>query len=173
MNEPLNDQELQDKFRALYDKHAELLVFYACKFVDKAIAEDLVQDVFLNVWDKRSFLVWSANLSTYLYNAVQNACLNHLKHLEVKRRVLTKLKIEELYFTDHSVSFWQENKNLQSIYREIDNLPEKCRKIFTMSYFEERKSSEIATTLNISKRTVETQLYKALKQIRAALNVFR
>ena len=56
-----------------------------------------------------------------------------------------------------------------SIYKEIDKLPDKCREIFTMSYLEERKTSEIAVLLNISTRTVEVQLYKALKILRGIL----
>ena len=171
MNEQINDHEIQDKFRVLYKKHARTLIVYASKFVDKTTAEDLVQNVFLKVWSKRSFLVWEEGLSTYLYHAVQHACLDYLKHLEIKRNILGKLKIEELNYTDNSASLWQENRYLQVIYREIDNLPEKCRKIFTMSYLEDRKSSDIASLLNISKRTVEAQLYKALKLIQEALRV--
>ena len=174
MSTPLNHNEVQDKFRTLYKSYASGLIFYASKFVDKTTAEDMVQDVFLKVWNKRSFLVWEKGLPAYLYHAVQHACLDYLKHQEIKRHVeeniLTKLKIEELHHFDNPVSFWQENQRLQSIYKEIENLPEKCREIFTMSYLEERKSSEIASLLNISKRTVEAQLYKALKLIREALH---
>ena len=173
MNEPLNDQEVQDMFQALYKKYAQILIIYASKFVDRATAEDLVQDVFLKIWNKRLLIVWAEGLPSYLFNAVQHACIDYLKHIEIKNHIetniLTKLKMEELSYSGDSASFWQENHRLQSIYKEIENLPQQCRRIFTMSYLEERKSSEIASLLNISKRTVEAQLYKALKQIREAL----
>jgi RNA polymerase sigma-70 factor (ECF subfamily) len=169
MNESLNDCEVQDKFRALYKSYATALMFYATKFVDKTTAEDLVQDVFLKIWNKRSFLIWEEGFSVYLYNAVRHACMDYLKHQEVKSNLLTKLKIDELYYSEKSSFFWQEDHRLQLIYREIEKLPEKCREIFTMSYLEERKSAEIASLLYISKRTVEAQLYKALKLIREAL----
>ena len=172
-NKHQNDNELNEQFRALYNNYASALIFYASKFVDKTTAEDLVQDIFLKIWNKRSFLLWGEGLPTYLYNAVRHACLDHLKHLEIKNRIekdiLTKIKIEELYYTKMPVLLWQEDARLQSIYKEIENLPEKCREIFAMAYLEERKAAEIASLLNISKRTVEAQLYKALKHIREAL----
>ena len=62
-----------------------------------------------------------------------------------------------------------EDERLELIYKEMDKLPEKCREVFTMSYLEERKTSEIAVLLNISPRTVEAQLYKALKILRGIL----
>ena len=173
IHKQMNDNEIQDQFRALYNNYASALIFYASKFVDKTTAEDLVQDVFLRIWKKRSFLLWGDGLPNYLYNAVRHACLDHLKHQEIKNRIeediLTKLKIEELYYTKMPALLWQEDFRLQSIYKEIEKLPEKCREIFTMAYLEERKAAEIASLLNISKRTVESQLYKALKHIRETL----
>jgi RNA polymerase sigma-70 factor (ECF subfamily) len=173
MNEPLKDHELLGKFQVLYKNYAPVLIFYAAKFVDPPTAEDLVQDVFLKIWNRRSFIFWEDSLQTYLYNAVRHACLDYLKHEEVKNHfvnnTLVKLKEEELYYTETPVLLWQEDDRLQLIYKEIGKLPEKCREIFTMAYLEERKAAEIATLLNISKRTVDAQLYKALKYIREAL----
>lgn len=173
MKESANDQEVQEKFHVLYKKYALVLICYANRFVDKTIAEDMVQDVFLKLWNKRVFLMWEDGLPTYLYNAVRHACLDYLKHQAIKERIeekiLTELKIEELYYTERSALYLQEDHRLQSIYKEIENLPERCGKIFKMSYLEERKTTEIASLLKISKRTVEAQLYKALKHIRATL----
>ena len=99
--------------------------------------------------------------------------LDYLKHQEVKgdyiNAVTTKLKIEEIYYNDDPQSLFAEDERLELIYKEIDKLPDKCREIFTMSYLEERKTSEIAVLLNISTRTVEVQLYKALKILRGIL----
>jgi len=177
MDEPLKENDVQDRFRTLYKSYARTLIFYASKFVDKASAEDLVQDVFLKIWKKRTFLVWEEGLPAYLYHAVQHACLDYLKRKHSKGHIENnyhiKLKIEELNYAENSAFFWQENQRLQSIYKEIEKLPDKCREIFTMSYIEERKSTEIASLLNISKRTVEAQLYKALKLIRDALSPTR
>jgi len=173
MGDSLRNDEVHDKFRTLYKTYARSLIMYAAKFVDKTTAEDLVQDVFLKIWQKRSFLVWEDGLQAYLFTALQHACLDHLKRIDLKNTIeqnlLHKITMEELRYTDYSASFWNENQRLQSIYREIAKLPEKCREIFTMSYLEERKTADIASLLNISKRTVEAQLYKALKIIREAL----
>ncbi|MDR2811417.1 MAG: RNA polymerase sigma-70 factor [Tannerellaceae bacterium] len=176
MDEPLKEHELLEKFRVLYKKYAPALIFYAARVVDATTAEDLVHDVFLKVWNKRALIFWEEGLQTYLYNAVRHACLDHLKHQEVKNHfdnnIMVKLKIEELYYSETSAYPWQEDSRLQSIYKEIDALPERCREIFVMAYIEERKTSDIASLLNISKRTVEAQLYKGLKQIKKALRVF-
>jgi RNA polymerase sigma-70 factor (ECF subfamily) len=173
MKEPPKNHEIEHLFRALFKESAHILVFYAAKFVDRDTAEDLVQDVFLKIWNKRSFIFIKEGIHSYLYQATRHACLDYLKHQEVKAGYENvarfKLKIEELYFTDDPSFLFKEDNRLLSIYNEIDKLPDKCREIFVMAYLEERKTAEIATLLNISKRTVEAQLYKALKQIRETL----
>ncbi|MDR1938687.1 MAG: RNA polymerase sigma-70 factor [Tannerellaceae bacterium] len=174
MNEPRKEEEILTLFEALYKKNAPLLISYAARFVDSGTAEDLVQNIFLKIWDKRSFVFIKEGIQTYLYNAVRHACLDYLKHQEVKAEyendVRLKLKIKELYYNNEPEFLFQEDSRLSSIYREVENLPGKCREIFVMAYLEERKSAEIAMLLNLSKRTVEAQLYKALKIIRKALN---
>ena len=81
-----------------------MLIFYAGKYVNAITAEDLVQDVFLKVWQKKTFLFLKEGIKTYLYRSVQHACLDYLKHQEVKGdyidAVTTKLKIEEIYYND-------------------------------------------------------------------------
>lgn len=157
----------------LYKANVPMLIFYACKFVDPTTAEDLVQDVFLKVWQKKLFKLLTEGIRTYLYRSVQHACLDYLKHQDVKgdyvKSVTTRLKIEEIYYNDDPQSFFSEDERLALIYQEMEKLPEKCREIFTMSYLEERKTSEIAALLNLSPRTVEAQLYKALKILRSVL----
>ncbi|MDR0537865.1 MAG: RNA polymerase sigma-70 factor [Tannerellaceae bacterium] len=174
MNEPLKEHELLAKFQTLYKQYAPELILFAAKFVDISSAEDFVHDVFLKLWNKRAFLYWEDGMKTYLYHAVRHACLDCLKHREIRDNVennaLLRLKIEELYYAESSNPLWQEDTRLTLVYREIENLPQKCREIFTMAYIEDRKASEIASLLNISKRTVEAQLYKALKIIRSKVD---
>ncbi len=173
MDKPQNEDLMFDQFRTLYKKNAPLLIYYACKFVDQKTAEDLVQDIFLKIWYKKTFIFSKEGINTYLYNSVRHACLDHLKHQDVKTNyvssITNKLKIEELYYNDDPQYLFGDDERLNSIHKEINKLPTKCREIFSMAYLEERKTSEIATLLNISKRTVEAQLYKALKIIRDAL----
>lgn len=173
MDRPKEDDRELIQFKELYKSIAPMLIFYAGKYVNAVTAEDLVQDVFLKVWQKRTFLFLKEGIKTYLYRSVQHTCLDYLKHQEVKgdyiNAVTTKLKIEEIYYNDDPQSLFAEDERLELIYKEMDRLPEKCREIFTMSYLEERKTSEIAVLLNISTRTVESQLYKALKILRDIL----
>jgi RNA polymerase sigma-70 factor (ECF subfamily) len=155
-------------------ENAPRLTYFANKYVDPGTAEDIVQDVFLKVWQKNLFLLSGNGLKTYLFNAIRNACLDYLKHQSVEQNymstVIHKLKVEELEYSDPSFLLFQEDDRMALIYNEIEKLPEKCREIFTLSYLHEKKSSEIANMLNISRRTVEAQLYKALKLIRDALH---
>ncbi|MDR2498936.1 MAG: RNA polymerase sigma-70 factor [Tannerellaceae bacterium] len=169
----MKEKEILEIFGTLYKKFAPVLISYASRFVDSGTAEDLVQDIFLKAWHKHSFIFQKEGIKTYLYNAVRHACLDDLKHQEVKARyensVCLKLKIEELYYTDDPDFLFMDDSRLTAIYDEIEKLPTRCREIFVMAYLEERKSGEIAVLLNLSKRTVEAQLYKALKTIREAL----
>lgn len=79
-----------------------------------------------------------------MYRSVQHACLDYLKHQEIKgdyiNTVTTQLKIEEIYYNDDPQSLFAEDERLELIYKEMDKLPEKCREVFTMSYLEERKN---------------------------------
>lgn len=153
-----------------------MLIFYAGKYVDMTTSEDLVQDVFLRVWQKRTFLFLREGIKTYLFRSVQHACLDYLKHQEVKgdyvNVIMTKLKIEEIYYNDDPQSLFSEDDRLINIYKQMEKLPDKCREIFIMSYLDEKKTPEIAALLNISSRTVEAQLYKALKMLRNSLLLF-
>lgn len=176
MNRPEKEDQDLIQFRALYKANAPMLIFYAGKYVDMTTSEDLVQDVFLRVWQKRTFLFLREGIKTYLYRSVQHACLDYLKHQEVKgdyvNVIMTKLKIEEIYYNDDPQSLFSEDDRLINIYKQMEKLPDKCREIFIMSYLDEKKTPEIAVLLNISSRTVEAQLYKALKMLRNSLLLF-
>lgn len=152
---------------------APILIFYAGRYVDKITAEDLVQDIFLRVWQKQTPLFLKEGLKTYLYRSVQHACLDYLKHQQIEgdylSAIINRLKIEEINYYHDAQSLFEEDERLLLIYEEVEKLPRKCREIFVMSYFEERKAADIASLLNISKRTVEAQLYKALKMLRTVL----
>ncbi len=173
MEESQKDERDIEHFKGLYKKNAPSLILFACRFLDRTAAEDVVHDVFLKIWKKRAFLYFGDGIITYLYNSVRHACLDYLKHLDIKESVeeliTVQLKIEELSYNDNWIKLYSEDERLTLIYNEIEKLPQKCREIFIMSYIEEKKASEIASLLNISRRTVEAQLYKGLRIIRDAL----
>lgn len=167
-----NDKYSIDQFRQLYEKHAPALISFARKFVGRDAANDMIQDVFLKLWELKSFAIIDESIPSYLYRSVQNSCLNYLKHevihQEYLSRAMTELKIDELqiYAIDDILI---NDEQIKSLHKAIEQLPPKCREIFTLYYLEEKKNTEIALMYNISVRTVETHIYKALKILQKIL----
>jgi RNA polymerase sigma-70 factor (ECF subfamily) len=163
------------EFEQLYKKHAAGLIFYARKFVDYQTAEDVVHDVFLKIWFSESVMLVNENISSYLFNAVRNMCLDLLKHQAVHDDYVSKavlaLKMEELASDENIVDKLIEQEKIDAVYKAIDRLPEKCREVFVQAYIEEKKNVEIAEQLHISVRTVEAHIFKALKLLRDVLTI--
>lgn len=172
------DNKLANKyFQEFYISYAADMITFARRFVDETTAEDIVHDIFLNIWDKKSTIMVEKELHNYLLSMVKNACFDYLKHKKVSETFLSKaehqLKIEELEYYEYSENEDSENHNLQAIYSSIEKLPPKCKVIFEKAYIEKQKSAEIAEEMNISVRTVETHVYNALKIIRNNLKVLK
>ena len=163
----------KSEFEQLYEKYAPGLIFYAGKFVDDQTAEDVVHDVFLKIWNSETVMIFNDGIKSYLFSAVQNTCLDLLKHQAVHDDYMSKairdLKIEELTTGENMLDNLIEREQINAVYKEIDRLPEKCREVFTLAYLEEKKNVEIAEQLNISVRTVEAHIFKALKILRNVL----
>ena len=111
--------------------------------------------------------------NTYLLRMVQNGCLDYLRHKAVENSFVQKtfleLQIEELEWSRSRETIQQRKEQLKAIYSAIDKLPSKCKEIFIKAYLEQQKHTEIAEHFQISIRTVEAQVYKALKFIRNSL----
>jgi RNA polymerase sigma-70 factor (ECF subfamily) len=173
------DKDKEDslnQFSRLYEKYAAGMLFFARKFVDYQTAEDLVHDVFLKLWSRDTFLIIDQTIGNYLFRSIQNACFDYLNHQLVCDDYLHKaaleLKREELAFYDNPVNKLIDSEQTESIHKAIEQLPEKCREIFRLTYIEEKANAEVARMLNISVRTVEAQIYKALKILRKTLTAF-
>ncbi len=162
-------QQKIDIFKCLYETHASSLIRFAKRFASARIAEDLVQDVFLEIWKNDKDLDYEYSRS-YLYTAVQNRCINFLKQEQHKKIYIQNTQAEdrEINFSDGVLSN-DNTEQMQRIYHQIDLLPGKCRQIFKLAYIEEKKSAEIAELLKLSIRTVEHQLYLGLKILRQNL----
>lgn len=160
-------------FRTFYLQYAGELVFFARKFVDIYTAEDIVHDIFLKIWDNRSTIIVEENTRNYLFSTVQNACYDYLKHVQVKDNFMSKtaqqLKLDELKYYDSSKDYWWDKEKVEAIYASIEKLPSKSKDIFKKAYIEGQKHAVIAEELDISVRTVETHIYKALKFLRNSL----
>lgn len=164
------------QFRAFYLQYAEELLFFARKFVDNQTAEDIVHDIFLKIWDKKSTVVVEREIRTYLLTIVQNACYDYLKHQAISdtfmEKAVQQLRMEELEYLSSSSDDLFDKQKLEAIYTTIEELPPKSRDIFKKAYLEGQKHTAIAEELNISPRTVETHVYKSLKYLRDSLVTF-
>ena len=156
-------------FRSYYEANVSSLILFAQRFVSVVIAEDIVQDVFLDIWDHTRVNAKLPSRS-YLFMAVRNKCLNILTREQVKKNYIESTELDNrilgLHYYDSFEKQLIDREDMQYVYDEIERLPEKCRIIFKMAYFEEKKNAEIAQILDISIRTVEHQLYLGLKILR-------
>lgn len=156
--------------------YIRLCVYAESILHDRDQAEDLVQGIFCTLWEKRDSLYVQDSVKSYLFRSVYNAAMNILKREKVKLAFLQFLQERgekgenntDAYFSD------EERSTISlEINRVIDALPQQCREILLLSRFAGKKSSEIASLLNISVRTVETQLYRAMKRLREDLSHLR
>ncbi len=157
-------------FEMLFRTYYQPLCNYAYTFVqDRDEAEEIVQATFLSVWEKRDKLDIHTGVKPYLYAMVRNAALNILKHEKIKQQhVAVELAVAER--SVESVTRTVMAAELEGrIHKALEKLPEQCRLVFKLSRFEELKYAEIADQLEISIKTVENQMGKALKIMREQL----
>lgn len=158
-------------YKSLFKEYYPALTFYALKIVNSAeTAREIVQDLFVKIYEKRYSLNIDTSLKSYLYRSVYNSCMNYIQHVSIMEHHHKIIRSE----TNDVESFSEDEifrvELEQKIYNEIEKLPEQCRKIFKMNRFDGMSNSEIAEELGLSKRTVETQISKALKVLRGRLS---
>ena len=160
-------------FEMLFKTYYQPLCQYAYSFLsDKDEAEEVVQSTFITVWEKRKSIRIETSLKSYLYRSVRNGCLNMIKHVKVKKQFATS-EMGGGEPTHEPVSQGLISVELETkIMEAMKALPEQCRLVFQLSRFEELKYSEIASQLNISVKTVENQIGKALKIMRNELKEY-
>lgn len=160
----------EEAFELLFRQNYAGLVQFAWGYVrSKAVAEELVQDVFLKIWDNREGMVITGSDEGYLYKSVRNRCIDWSRHSKVVKEWKREKKREEegRAGKGESVSHALHHKMLlEEIEKAIHDLPEKRREVFLMSRYENRTYKEIAEILEISASTVETHMSLALKTLR-------
>ena len=160
----------RDNFEILFRRYFDRLFAYAFKIVnDEDLAKDLVQEVFLKVWERRKLLK-GHKIESLLFTMLRNQCISHLRHVRVvenrQLQIGKHLHMEELYRID-----FVGNKPLVLIEKElqeefdllISKLPPKCKEVFQMSRVDGLSNSEIATKLDLHIKSVEKHISKALK----------
>ena len=164
-------------FKVIYNRFAPRLYYFVYEYVPQNdIVENIVQDTFMALWDKRSKLADNTNLGAYLFTVAKNNCLYKLRDQRYKQKLFESANINEpelkanlvaLDVLDTSVIAFTE---IEQIIRDtLNQLPPQCRTVFNLSRFEEKKNKEIADELGISLKAVEGHISKALKLFRISL----
>ena len=176
MNQP-DEKDLFEKikkgdeksFEFLFHKYYRHLCYFASKIInDDVAAEEIVQDFFVKLWEKREQLFIETSIKNYFFRSVKNLCLNFIQHYK------TKLRYAQIVISEVENHFSDDNNYPEidlsvKIEESINSLPEKRREIFRLSRQEGLKYHEIAQKLNISIKTVETQMSLAIKSLREKL----
>ena len=167
-------------YEALYLLHFSKMKRFAKEYVVyEEDAENLVQDIFADLWDKKELLqtMTAVALVSYLYTTLKNRCLNFIRHKAVEAAAAEQ--IQEEYYTTLQLNINSlealnsnvfEEKDIETLVESaLNTLSERCREIFIMNKLEGKKQKQIAEELQISINTVETQMGIAYKKMRAAL----
>ena len=174
-SEPLTAQKL---FSKLYVSYYARLVRFASLYVGAmGDAENIVQDVFLDFWEKKELLPLPINILAYLFTSIKNRCIDFLRHKIVQKEVENKMQeeyrltLQMKYYSlgELDEGIFEKDDVEQLLSKVIDSLPERCREIFLKSKIEGKKQKEIAEEMNISINTVETQMGIAYKKLRNEL----
>jgi RNA polymerase sigma-70 factor (ECF subfamily) len=159
-------------FESLFQVNYQPLCAAAYRIVqDKDIAEDIVQDVFIKVWQKRESLDISISVKAYLFKSTINQSLNHIKkvsNMNEREAQYTSEYNDDVNSTEQIIAL---KETRQRIDAAIKALPQACRTVFILSRYEHLSYKEIASELDISIKTVENQMVKALKYLRKCLSL--
>ncbi|SMO57635.1 RNA polymerase sigma-70 factor, ECF subfamily [Saccharicrinis carchari] len=162
-------------FKEFFDFYYPKLMAHACRFIDDDSAKDVVQEVFVNYWEKRK-TIQAKNIQAYLYRWVQNNCLNIIRHNNVAGDVLTRIatkRIEAFQLSSDN------NESLQNLYTKdiyetieasLEKLPPRTAEACRLFLFQDLAQKEISEQMDISVRTVETHIYKGFLFLRKDLS---
>jgi RNA polymerase sigma-70 factor, ECF subfamily len=163
-------QRDESAFEQVFKTHFKRLHAYAFTILrDEVEAEETVQQVFYKLWERNENLSFNGSVSAYLYRAVHNESLNNIKHQKVRSNHQLHVAYSMKNEVEHPAKKVLAGELEKKIHVALNELPEQCRTIFQMSRFDELKYREIADKLGISVKTVENQMGKALKLMRAKL----
>ena len=158
-------------FKLYYDKLIHIAKNYLIYQED---AEEVIQNVFLKLWENKRKLKTITNINNYIYTITKNACLDVIKHQKVKLDYINsdlhkKANIHFQFINDEAASLLIANELDQKIKKSIELLPQKSKEVFIMSRVNGLKHNEIAEELNISKKTVDNHISKAIKHMKLHL----
>jgi RNA polymerase sigma-70 factor, ECF subfamily len=164
-------------FKSYYDPLCKsILIFVKHQY----LAEEIVQDTFLKLWEGKDNLNVETSWKSFLFRCVHNNCINYLKTNQIKQLHSEAIQNEIIYhaeimmrnFSETALDIICSNELDDYLDHAIQELPEQCREIFTLNRFEQMSYQEIAQKLDISINTVKTQMVRALDKLRVAFNKF-
>lgn len=171
------DENFDLTYKLIFRKYYPNLLFYATRLLGADEAEDIVQDVFVELWRRRDTIEMGDQILAFLYRSVYSKAINLLKHKIVEGNYTAAMESiykrkMEYYQPDHSevIKRIEDQELRKEIQNAINELPDKCKEVFKLSYLHDMKNKEIADILGISLRTVEAHMYKALKLLRGRLS---
>lgn len=161
----IDERDFKDLFETYY---SPLCHFAAGYLSGHNTAEEIVQQVFINLWNQRETIDPEKQVKSYLFTSVKNRCLNHIRDHKKFRNYYLDVEAE-LEIPVAAKDIVSEKELEKRIAAALDKLPEKCREVFELCRFEEMKYHEVGQKLDISQKTVEAQMSKALRILREEL----
>ena len=154
----------EEAFKKLFHIYSDRFFLWAYKVTQNTLAaEDIVQDFFVRYWEKRIMLLFQPSFAAYAYRSIYNASLNYLRDNE--RFIYgdeATLNMADMSIDDED----EESQELKQLLKAIDELPDRCKKIFIMVTLEKKKHKEVADIMGISVNTVKVQVSKAYHILR-------
>lgn len=169
-----NFQKIDERtFKMLFEKYYPLLTRFVWRYVNsKAVAEGLIQELFTILWEKRNELDMKTEISirSYMYRSARNLALNHLKHQKIKDKYdsiwANKKENPKIEYKEN----YNEIRIQKTIEHAIEQLPTRSKMVFKLSKYDGLTYEEIALVMNISVKTVESQMTRTLKKLRLELS---
>lgn len=164
----------RNAFRALFVAHYEALCRYACRYVDSLdVAEDLVQEVYFDLWKRRATWYPRHSARAFLYGAVRNQTLNHQRRTRARNHAAGQDVLGSLRSSEDPEEAFRYEELTRLTEQAVSELPPRCRHVYILSREHDLTYAEIAATVGISVKTVETHMGRALQHLRDRLSSFR
>ncbi len=163
----------QVAYTEIFERYKIILYKHAFRILnDEEEANDIIQDIFLSIWQKRDTITLKTTLSSYLYGSIRNRVFDLISHQKVASKYMDSIRgffEDGRYITDEQVRARELSAIIE---KEIAALPPKMRRVFELSRQEELSYKDIGAQLNISDKTVKQQVHNAVKILRLKINVF-
>lgn len=176
-----NELQLAEAFKkgesaalsVLWKNHYKALVYFADQLVrNNLLSEDIVAETFVKVWNMRDRFDNVHSIKAFLYVTVRNTCYDHLRSQEIHNRIHKEILYTSDYYSnemnrdDYDMMYAE---YIQQLYVQVEQLPDRCKEVFRLYFFNRSSTREIAEALNISEQTVRNQKTKAIHMLRSVL----